>query len=493
MCSTATDVATALQIDQSLSVSYGPDSVDEKTSFFQSLTVTTFSLHLVLYAQHGSVQTTVTAQPTSAGPSPTSVGAAAFVAAYGDSYVNSVTVGGEFYAVYSFYTETLEEQTNLATSIRAAGLYGGVQVSGDLSSNFSKFMKDQTVSWDYAARLGGVQDAIPEPDQAFDYALGFSGKTLDTPVLLSKTSQGYETIPAWYAALQPVVANRNYFLGPGGLVGNLQTLQEIADQAELISDIYSFYGYTADTGFAAKQKAVATDLTAIQKQIVAFAADATQTFTAPTLPSLANGTPTLQKTYTVVGPFGDTGGDPFDQVNQSNYVESKTRIASIQFRGGAAIDRITVSYANSEPKTSFSNQAGAWTDDQGGSNGSASQTLQLPSGVFVAQFYGYYYPAQSGSGGSGGFGQLLSAQNFQYAKITLSNGNSLQSSASAFPLNSGYGEGTKGTEVKWPTPPATSPPAGQIFCGFCGRSGARVDQLGFTYVQFGPALWSGQS
>src|SRR5207244_5679482 len=52
-CESIETLSRALQIDQSLSVGFGPfGSVDEKTTFVYNLDVTTTSVSIVVYARH---------------------------------------------------------------------------------------------------------------------------------------------------------------------------------------------------------------------------------------------------------------------------------------------------------------------------------------------------------------------------------------------------------------------------------------------------------
>ena len=53
VCTSLTQLKEALEINQSLSVSYGPiGSIDQKMSFLRTLDVTTNSVSIVVYAKH---------------------------------------------------------------------------------------------------------------------------------------------------------------------------------------------------------------------------------------------------------------------------------------------------------------------------------------------------------------------------------------------------------------------------------------------------------
>src|SRR3954447_1272486 len=113
VCESLSKLAQALDIDASLSVSYlKAVDVTAKMEFARKLEVTARSVSIVVYAKHGIGTWDVTeAKLKSKVTAPVDdESAAAFVGTYGDSFIKSVTLGGEYFAVYVFNTETREEQ-----------------------------------------------------------------------------------------------------------------------------------------------------------------------------------------------------------------------------------------------------------------------------------------------------------------------------------------------------------------------------------------------
>src|SRR4051812_1917475 len=134
VCESLSELADALDIDASLSFSYlKAVDVTAKMEFARKLNVTARSVTVVVYARHGigtwevkeaKLQNDVKA-PTD------DDSAAGFVQYYGDSFIRSVTLGGEYYAVYIFNTETREQQQSLKTSLEAAVKGGAAKVEAD--------------------------------------------------------------------------------------------------------------------------------------------------------------------------------------------------------------------------------------------------------------------------------------------------------------------------------------------------------------------------
>src|SRR3954469_11589383 len=121
VCESLTELAEALEIDASLSVSYlKAVDVTAKMEFARKLNVTARSVSVVVYARHG-IATWQAKDVKLKGDVKAPIdgkSAAAFVKTYGDSFVRSVTLGGEYFAVYIFNTEARDQQQNLAASLK---------------------------------------------------------------------------------------------------------------------------------------------------------------------------------------------------------------------------------------------------------------------------------------------------------------------------------------------------------------------------------------
>ena len=122
VCESVSELAEALEIDGSLSVSYlKAVNVTAKMKFMKSLNVTEKSVTIVVYAavETGTWRVTDVALKAGISPPANDAEAARFVKAYGDCFIKEATQGGEYYAVYTFRTATQKEQSSLTASLKA--------------------------------------------------------------------------------------------------------------------------------------------------------------------------------------------------------------------------------------------------------------------------------------------------------------------------------------------------------------------------------------
>lgn len=449
---TVQDLAQSLSIDQSLSVGFGPaGGIDQKIEFLASLNVTTYSVSVTVYSNHGTGGTSFTDVGFKSGiklPVDT-VTANQFVRAYGDSFVSSVKTGGEYMAVYTFYSQTKEEQNALVSSLKANGIFDGVTVGGNLQTSMTNFLKTVTVNYAFRQKVSGLLNPVlPLPSDFIAYAVKFPSIPIDAPVVISLAGTGYESVPNAGSAFDKVAENRTYFTGgsiDGGLTGSLTTIIQSLNQMKWVSKIYSFYGGYSDPTLTANTTTANTDITAIKTQMNDFATKAAGNFPSLSLPSLKNGSPVLKYTVSTSGYRGGGGGSPFDDIDITSYIQRKTRIAAIGLRTGKRTDQLRTSYIDDTGQIT--------TKTHGAGGGSDRGTLQVNEGQFVTRIWGRS-------------GNRLDQVNFQ-----LSDGRSIG------------GGGGGGSEFNWATA------SGKFVMGFLGRSGSEVDGLDTYYGQFQPAKW----
>jgi hypothetical protein len=455
VCSTATDLANSLEIDQSLSVGFGSvGSVDEKMKFFTSLQVTTYSISIVVYARHGIGTTTATStRLKNSIPAPsTSSDLIDFVDAYGDSFLSAVTQGGEYYAVYTFFTETREEQTSFESSLKANGVYDGVSVAADLQTKLSNFLRTTTVRYRFQQEVSGILNPVlPEPGHIVSYAIGFPSLTIDSPVIIGRETTGYESVTGIGSDFASVAKNREYFVGASimdSLTRDLVTISQIYNQMSWLKSVYDFYGGHTDDTLHQYMDTAKADIQSIHAQMEDYGRNPTQSFTKPALTSIGHGTPSL--TYSVgtapsPGQWGGNEGDPFDDVDVTAYIQARTRIAELQLRTGGRVTHLFTTY-QSEGRT--------WQTSHGGDRGDLGDRLQLLPGQVITRVHGR-------SGGR------VDQVNFD-----ISDGRTV----------GGGGDG--GDAFSW------SPPAGHFVLGFHGRSAGELDRIAVHYASFGDAKWT---
>lgn len=447
------ELAQSMSIDQSLSVGFGPlGGIDEKVSFMSSLKVTTYSVSVTVYSKHvKGAQSRTDVHFKNGITIPTSDAQAnQFVQYYGDSFVSRVVTGGEYIAVYTFYSQTKEEQTSLVTSLKANGIFDAVTVGGSLQTAMNNFLK--TVQVNYAFRqtvTGLLNPSLPLPASFIDYAVKFPSIPLDAPVVISIGSAGYESVPGAGAGFSKVASNRTYFTGNsvvGGLTASLSQIVQSNNQIVWLGKLYNFYGGFSDPTLVANGKTAESDMTAIKDQMTTFGTNPTANFPKLSLQALNNGTPKVVYQVQVSNYWGGDGGGPFDDVDVNTYISRQTRITAIGLRTGARTDQLRTTYMD--------NSGQQQTKSHGGTGGSDRGTLQLLEGQFVTKVWG-----RSGA--------KLDQVNFQ-----ISDGRTIG------------GGGGGGGAYTWSTP------AGSFVLGFKGRCGAEVDGIQVTYANFKPATWT---
>lgn len=464
VCTSATEVASALEIDAALSVAYGPvASVDAKTKYMSSLNITTYSISMVVHSKHTEgieKFIDVGLKPGISVPS-SDADINTFVSGYGDSWISEITRGGEYFGTYTFFSETKEEQQSLEASLHASGIYSGVTVSAGVEAKLSNFLKTATVRYTFKQEISGILNpSFPKPENFIDYALAFPSLPLDSPTIIGFASSGYEIVPGLDKAFKKVAENRRYFtIGdsthPGGLAGSLATIAGIKNQASDIQALYTFYNYTGDTLLASRWATAKSDFDAIVNQMQTFETAATTSF--PTLPltSIQNGSPAFVYELGKSPDWGaDNAGDPFNDVDVRTYLQKFTRIAEVQLRGSVSfVEQILTTY---EDKT------GKYVKTHGGTAGTLTSPLQLLPGQRMA------VRARTDPKSYSLLKQLY---------IVLNDGRSITAGPSV------------GTVHEWIAP------VGSIVMGFHGRgrdgtgSIAFVYQIGVDYAFIKPANW----
>ncbi|HTT99246.1 MAG TPA: hypothetical protein VMF58_14450 [Rhizomicrobium sp.] len=451
VCMDMQKLAQSLEIEQSLSVGFGPfGSVDEKMQFVRKLDVTTYGISIVVYARHvmGTDTLVDVALKNGVTPPQDDKQVRDFVRSYGDSYISSVMHGGEYYAVYTFYSQTREEQQSLAVEMKAKGIFDVVKIDAGLQVKLDDFVSTTTTRVAFSQSISGMRNPkLPEPKDLIRFALDFPSTELTAPTVVSFRTTGYERVPK-FSDFEKVVKNRQYFVGRGiddGLTAKLVSVQQLISQIGMIEHVYKFYGGFEDKKLIDVRGLAATDLTTINDQMVAFEDDPLQSFAMPDLPSLKDGVPSLKYKAGKSQLYGGGGGEPFEDVSPAVAIQEMTRIVNIQMRSGARVDRLATTYENSH---------GKWTVVRGGGGGSLGPLMTLLSGEFIN--------AASGRSGS----------RVDRLKLTTTSGQSVE------------GGRDGGNPFDW------SVPKDAILYGFSGRSAKEVDAIAFNYATFEPAKWS---
>jgi hypothetical protein len=453
VCESLSELADALDIDASLSVSYlKAVDVTAKMEFARKLNVTARSVTIVVYAKHGIgtwEAKDVTLKENVKAPIDDKT-AAGFVKTYGDSFIRSVTLGGEFFAVYIFNTETREQQQALATSLK--GEVGkGATVKAEAQVKLTNFLNTTKTSWTLKQDMTGILNPdFPDQDKLIPFALGFPKLPLTGAIVTNIKVNGYEDVDGIDDSFDKVVDNRDYFLNRrNGLLQKHGRLTTVSNQVGWLKRIYQRYDYRGDTALSAFSDKVETDLEAIDKQIREWKSNAARKFVAPDLPSLKDGEPVLNFQEPTPKVWGGSSAGPWQVDSVGDLIRNRARIKSIQLASGRfdqwdVLSRLIVEYDSDKR---------SWTETHGDGNVKTMGTkLDLEEGQFPVRFeihYGTY---------------------IDWLKIHLSDGRATDAG--------GPGGGNKDD---W------SIPKDHIFIGFGGRSGSIIDQLQIRYARLNPA------
>lgn len=441
VCESLSELANALEIDSSLSVSYlKVANVTAKMKFMQKLNATARSISIVVYSSHESVTWTAKGVKLAQGVNAPANDdeAADFVDIYGDSYVSSATQGGEYYAVYTFHTETMTEQKELTASLKAKGIYTGVTAEAEVQTKLSSFLKTTSTSWTFDQEITGhANPKLPNQDELVKFAIDFPSKDLTSPVTTGFKVSGYEGVPGiGRRKFGKIVENRDYFLGEDGVLFSFARLRGIGNQIAWLKRIYATYNYTGDNELLDFERQVKEDVGKITKQITAYRRNPAADFEKPALPSLDKGEPVLDFAAGQPASFGSENGGTFDFMSVGDAFRNQVRIASIRLADGNwdryhVIKRIEIEY-NSEK--------GRWAKSHG-DGGNSREKFALEDGQFPTLL------------------KIRAAGVVDAIEVHLADGRSTSAG------------GTGGNLSEW------RPGPGAVVLGFAGRAGAALDQI----------------
>lgn len=450
VCQSVSELAKALEIDSSVSISFlKAFNATAKMQFMNSLNVTENNLTIVAYVRNGTSLFEVKEVALKPGIEPPAGDeeAAEFFQTYGDSFISEASQGGEYYAVYTFRTTTRTEKSSLTASLKAGGISGGLKFDTETQVKLTNFMKDTQVNWTFRQEMTGIKGiSLPSSEKMIDFALAFSSLEMNSPVTTGLKIRPYEMVPKFGRGFRKVTANRRHFLGARGVLASLTRLRGVDDQIGRLKDIYRVYGFE-DPDLDAFRPKVDKDLETIETQVHAWEDDPTGAFVRPELPSLARGEPVLNFDEGQPASFGSDTGPNFDFMPVGNAFRDRVRITSIRLAPGKwmnydVIRRIEVGYASHNAK---------WKTIHG-QEGSFGAILDLGDGQFPSRLIV-------------GHGGLIDSIEIHSGSRHISAG----------------GEG--GTIVDW------KPEPGAVVLGFAGRAGGALDQIRIVHATLKPARY----
>jgi hypothetical protein len=456
VCMSSSEVAKAMNIEQSASVGIPLFSVEEKVTFANSLKITKNSVSVVVYAFHSSGDETATEYKVDTKKLELAKGdMRTFFLSYGDSFVSSIRNGGEYYATYTFLSETQEEKESIVTGLKASGIVNSVSASAEVQTGFDNFLKTCKVQYSVKQHCTGIANPVlAAKDDIISFGEKFTSKTLDSPVIISFETTGYENVAGLGPIFSGITERRTYFTGNSespGMNGRYDEICRHIDQMGAIAKVHKFYGNYTDPNLAKVQAQAKADRATLGAQRDAYNDNPIQIFVAPDLPSLSYGTPSLQYDVNLSDARGGEGGKPFDDVEDvETYLMSTTQITGIQLRGKTYVNRLT---------TTYTDRYGDFICRRGHSEvGSDSDLIKVDQTKRV-DILNCYVGKNSNQ--------------VDKLKITLTNKKSIVT---------GNADNTEQYDLQTPS--------GYFTLGFCGRCGADLDQIQVYSAKLKPTTWS---
>ncbi|MCJ2186965.1 jacalin-like lectin [Novosphingobium beihaiensis] len=449
-CSSMEEMGTALEINQSLSAGFAKfGKVDQKLEFATQQKVTTQSVQVVVYAKN--VTRTVSVKDVSLKRGVQDEGLAEFFRIYGDSYISYAEYGGEFYAVYTFFTQTREEQTRIAAEVNTIVNRGVVDVSASIQTEFNSFLKSTETSWEVQYDLRGMgKTPLPDKAEIFDFALTIPNIPVadEDRVVLGTESSGYDDAAGLTLDLTQVKDNRAYFLGDyatGGLAADVIALQARRNGADWLEQIYGTYAIELPAELQNYIASIETGTTKAMEQYDAYSRNPLQAFTRPDLPVLEQTPPVLFVLQPNPFPpqWGGGGGGYWGYGNIEDAVINRRRLDYIYVRGGSNIDRIALKY-----KSFLGGEPDAASETHGAKDGNIHREMTIQPGDAVKTV------------------KVTHSDWLHYLEIVTKETN-------------GITVGSPGSR----TVRSLTVPEGAAFLGFQGRSGDRIDRLQVIYAE----------
>jgi len=359
ICRTASELARAMQRETGASLTglgFLP-LLGGKMAFFRSQRTTIFSVSVVVHAWRVSEAVRLTSPRLAAGVAApqTEEDLRPFVQFYGDSYVNSIDVGGECIGVYTFRSETREQAERVELALKAGGLVSGLQLGAELHRTVAEASRESAINIDFHYNVWGCSEIpVLQPETLVPYALAFNGRSnIDAPVLLDLATEGYESVPQIGTAFRAVEENRKLFTRRGGLLRKYHRLRELVNQIDSVRESLTVYGLQLPeaTQLAADRQRALTDLAAIDALVDAYHAAPTVPLQEPDLVSLAKGSPrirakVIEEPATRIGRMQGPKGQPFTfPFERNTAIQNQVRLTGMAVEAGWRVDKIWLRYS----------------------------------------------------------------------------------------------------------------------------------------------------
>lgn len=353
ICEDIESLQKALNISASVAANFGVASADAKSSYVNTLDITSTSIMLAVYARRVmGTQGSKNSCLKDGIPAPTDLTTLdAFIEQYGDSYVSELTTGAEYIATYVFYCQSTAEHNEIKNVLDAGVVTEEGHITGDVQTAITNAQKKENVRWSVFQKVIGSNMTVPgdkDTNAIVEFAATFGHDTPTAPETISFSTQGYEHATGMISGVwSPVRANRDVFQDGVGTQDSVSTqaakLTAVANQADSILKVYDTYDYHGDTDLEDRRKTIRNDQNELIKAIKQLQEDPTVPFVQPELVSPSWGYPQVNLVLSEPKPWGGSGGVEFHDSTRGS-VLSCQRLTGVALMGGYLVDSMTCTY-----------------------------------------------------------------------------------------------------------------------------------------------------
>ncbi|OBT54824.1 hypothetical protein VE04_05699 [Pseudogymnoascus sp. 24MN13] len=181
ICTSRQDVMNALNIDASVSVNSPWGSFDDRFKFMSLLQITTTTVVILVEATLGTTTTV-----TGATFNDSFKDSQTLYKQGGDSYVSSITSGGQFLAAYSFRAYDEETFESIVNSADATFSGFSTQFSANFDTEIQSITNTASVATDFNMKaIGFTKTPVPQTaNELVPFVLNFNTVPMDAPQVL---------------------------------------------------------------------------------------------------------------------------------------------------------------------------------------------------------------------------------------------------------------------------------------------------------------------
>lgn len=454
ICTTNEQLFSLLEIDASIAVSVRSGSFFDRLQFVNSLEINATTVVILVSATKVTQSLAVTGIPTFLS---TFASASDVFNEGGDSYVSSISTGGQYFASYTFKAY---DETKFLELVNAADVNysGGVDLDASFEVGIANITSSTGItSTTDQAVIGYSTGKLPKPDEIVEFALDFGNLILDGPEVLTYSTTSYRGVPTCPDFTQIETYRFDYVDPTGAGQGYCDIEVLAATNKDLVQATKSIYDYYGLASVDEKFDTVLTGLSNIAKAIGTWRELVNRDPTKAGIPP-----PEIDDTSLVVpsprflllgGPYSGFFGAPSFQDVTVDMIPKGVLPTSVTVRGDVVVDNVTTTYTLFDPdKPTFSTS-------HGGGGGYSFPTIQLQQWDQIVEFQTW------------SFNDWNVLQQF-FIRTTSQSG-------VYYP-----GDFNGSANADWKVP------ANSCFVGWAGHAGRYVDGIQPMYVTFQPASWS---